>query len=405
MSKAPLPAHSTESRQPAAAAQQPAGLAISELGYADNRPEAVAQRELAGGIESSPRLHRQSFLFNSIRNNPHAMQQKAQTDRIANSPRILQQKASLDAVGDSSRLGTERGGIASRPANVAQKREEEELPGDREAAQRREAGPSPDRTGLPDQLKSGVESISGMSLDNVRVHYNSAQPAQLNALAYAQGSDIHVAPGQEKHLPHEAWHIVQQAQGRVRPTLQMRGSVPVNDDAGLEHEADVMGAKALQMRVDSRQARPGVNSPRRKADVAQLQSQPAVQDPTLAKYVELLFAKTPATGDGTPESGAGKGDGTMMAACSYAVNVRLRTELDREGIAARGRQRKLPIGVAEKRCKLMLKAIGSLLDRHDNPKSTTKLSDRDYDIAADLETDLKDATEGNYPEDGYEFEI
>ena len=103
---------------------------------------------------------------------------------------------------------------------------------------------TPNRTGLPDNLKAGIESLSGMSMDHVKVHYNSAQPAQLNALAYAQGSDIHVAPGQEKHLPHEAWHVVQQAQGRVKPTMQMKGGVPVNDDAGLEREADMMGARS-----------------------------------------------------------------------------------------------------------------------------------------------------------------
>ena len=71
-----------------------------------------------------------------------------------------------------------------------------------------------------------------MSMDDVKVHYNSSQPAQLNALAYTQGSDIHVAPGQEQHLPHEAWHVVQQAQGRVQPTMQMKDGVPVNDDGG-----------------------------------------------------------------------------------------------------------------------------------------------------------------------------
>ena len=103
----------------------------------------------------------------------------------------------------------------------------------------------PNQTGLPDGLKSGIESLSGISMDSVNVHYNSSQPAQLNALAYTQGSDIHVAPGQEHHLPHEAWHVVQQAQGRVQPTMQMKDGVPVNDDEGLEHEADVMGAKAL----------------------------------------------------------------------------------------------------------------------------------------------------------------
>ncbi len=111
-------------------------------------------------------------------------------------------------------------------------------------AQRKEDAGRPNNTGLPDNLKSGIESLSGMSMDSVKVHYNSPQPAQLNALAYAQGTDIHVAPGQEKHLPHEAWHVVQQAQGRVQPTMQMKQGVPINDDRSLETEADVMGAKA-----------------------------------------------------------------------------------------------------------------------------------------------------------------
>lgn len=103
------------------------------------------------------------------------------------------------------------------------------------------------RTGLPDAVKSGVETLSGMSMDHVRVHYNSAKPAQLNAHAYAQGSDIYVAPGQAHHVPHEAWHVVQQAKGRVRPTVQMAQGVAVNDDRSLEREADVMGARALQI--------------------------------------------------------------------------------------------------------------------------------------------------------------
>ena len=99
-------------------------------------------------------------------------------------------------------------------------------------------------TGLPDELKSGVESLSGLSLDAVRVHYNSSQPSDVDAHAFTQGTDIHVAPGQERHLPHEAWHAVQQAQGRVQPTGELRGAVPVNDDLGLEQEAEAMGAKA-----------------------------------------------------------------------------------------------------------------------------------------------------------------
>lgn len=104
--------------------------------------------------------------------------------------------------------------------------------------------PSRNDTGLPGDLKSGIEAVSGVSLDAVRVHFNSPRPAKLNARAFTQGTNIHVAPGEERHLPHEAWHVVQQAQGRVRPTMQSMNEVPVNDDRGLEHEADVMGAKA-----------------------------------------------------------------------------------------------------------------------------------------------------------------
>ena len=99
-------------------------------------------------------------------------------------------------------------------------------------------------TGLPDNLKAGIENLSGYSMDDVKVHYNSSKPAQLQAHAYAKGTDIHLASGQEKHLPHEAWHVVQQKQGRVKPTMQFKGKVNINDDVGLEKEADVMGEKA-----------------------------------------------------------------------------------------------------------------------------------------------------------------
>lgn len=98
----------------------------------------------------------------------------------------------------------------------------------------------PNNTGLPDNLKTDIENLSGYSMDDVKVHYNSDKPAQLNALAYAQGTDIHVAPGQERHLPHEAWHVVQQKQGRVQPTMQLQG-VNVNDNEGLEREATSFG--------------------------------------------------------------------------------------------------------------------------------------------------------------------
>ena len=86
-------------------------------------------------------------------------------------------------------------------------------------------------SGLPESLKPEIESLSGMDLDHVAVHYNSRKPAQLNAYAYAQGSQIHIAPGQESTLPHEAWHVVQQVQGRVSPTVRTPIGVGTDEEA------------------------------------------------------------------------------------------------------------------------------------------------------------------------------
>ncbi|MDZ8055899.1 MAG: DUF4157 domain-containing protein [Aulosira sp. ZfuVER01] len=105
-------------------------------------------------------------------------------------------------------------------------------------------GQQPNNTGLPDNLKAGIENLSGIAMDDVKVHYNSAKPPHLQALAYTQGTEIHISSGQEKHLAHEAWHVVQQKQGRVQPTTQAQG-VGINDDTTLEHEADVMGDRAV----------------------------------------------------------------------------------------------------------------------------------------------------------------
>lgn len=107
------------------------------------------------------------------------------------------------------------------------------------------------RTGMPDRLKSGMEQLSGMDLSAVRVHYNSTKPAQLNAQAYAQGTDIHLGPGQGQHLPHEAWHVVQQKQGRVKSTTK-RGGVGVNTDEVLETEADRQGTRAVSIGKETR---------------------------------------------------------------------------------------------------------------------------------------------------------
>ena len=102
----------------------------------------------------------------------------------------------------------------------------------------RKSGESP----LPDHLRSGVEELSGLSMDGVRVHYDSPKPTQVQALAFTKGQDIELASGQEHHIAHEAWHVVQQMQGRV-PETQRLGGFSINSDERLEHDADVMGSR------------------------------------------------------------------------------------------------------------------------------------------------------------------
>ncbi|MFT4803432.1 MAG: hypothetical protein ACJAUV_001965 [Flavobacteriales bacterium] len=153
--------------------------------------------------------------FQFVDNRPEAVVQRKLQEMVNNSPQV-NQAAQLQATSDNH---------SAQQNQPVQKKE--------------------NYTGLPDDLKSGIENLSGRSMDDVKVHYNSDKPVQLNAHAYAQGTDIHLASGQEKHLPHEAWHVVQQKQGRVKPTMQMKGKVNVNDDAGLEKEADLMGKKAV----------------------------------------------------------------------------------------------------------------------------------------------------------------
>lgn len=98
------------------------------------------------------------------------------------------------------------------------------------------------RTGIPAQLKERLEQSTGISLDDVRVHYNSALPARLDAWAYTKGNEVEIGPGQERHLPHELGHVVQQKLGAVRANAKHSSGVALNTDPVLEHQADEIGA-------------------------------------------------------------------------------------------------------------------------------------------------------------------
>ena len=102
--------------------------AESAFQFEDNRPEAVAQRQLQALANNSPQTRQ-------------AAQLQAMADNLSSKQQPIQKKEN--------------------------------------------------NTGLPDNLKSGLDNLSGYSMDDVKVHHNSDKPAQLQAPTYAQGSEIH----------------------------------------------------------------------------------------------------------------------------------------------------------------------------------------------------------------------
>jgi len=121
----------------------------SPFQFIDNRSEAIAQRKRQEKAINTPQ-HKQLTAFQEMANNSpqakHATQLQSMADNYSSKQQTIQKKEN--------------------------------------------------NTGLPDRLKTGIENLSGYSMDDVKVHYNSDRPAQLQAHAYAQATDIHVAPGQ-----------------------------------------------------------------------------------------------------------------------------------------------------------------------------------------------------------------
>lgn len=122
-------------------------------------------------------------------------------------------------------------------------------------SQQETAAGKPNLTGIPPQKKLSFERSSGLSFDDVRVHYHSALPSRPGAPAYTQGSHVYVAPGQERHLGHELGHIIQQKQGRVRATSELNG-IRLNTSPAMEREADTLCRQAEQGRTIQRRQGP-----------------------------------------------------------------------------------------------------------------------------------------------------
>jgi hypothetical protein len=105
---------------------------------------------------------------------------------------------------------------------------------------------------LPGALQRKMDAAFNFDFSQVRVHEGPQAPA-MGATAYTEGTDLHFAPGEyqpgsprgQELIGHELSHVVQQSEGRVQATKQFKG-VGLNDDAGLEAEADLWGAIAAR---------------------------------------------------------------------------------------------------------------------------------------------------------------
>ncbi|MEM7087220.1 MAG: DUF4157 domain-containing protein [Bacteroidota bacterium] len=227
-------------RRPAGAVTRSNQGDTDSFQFTDKRPEATKHRVYQAMANLATQDHNWgASAYKLVDNRPEAITQLKHQEEANNSSQVkrilqFQSRAQQYLQGESAVQFQTMANNFTATQQVIQKKTSAE------------ANKSDNNTGLPDQLKLGVENLSGLSMDDVKVHYNSEKPAKLNAHAYAQGTNIHLASGQEKHLAHEAWHVVQQKQGRVRPTIQMKGNAGINLDRGLEREADQMGEKVFR---------------------------------------------------------------------------------------------------------------------------------------------------------------
>ena len=160
----------------------------------EDRRQLASQKSVS--VTLSENSARQAKQYTSLEASPRQLALRSKSKTLQSSQEELMQRKFKTA------QRVEEDELLQGKVKTAQRVEEDELlQGKFKTAQRvqdEELLPSKQNdTGLPDNLKSGIEALSGISMDEVRVHYNSPKPAQLNAHAYAQGNDIHVGSGRE----------------------------------------------------------------------------------------------------------------------------------------------------------------------------------------------------------------
>lgn len=112
-------------------------------------------------------------------------------------------------------------------------------------------GSKKNTTGIPDDVKTNMESAFGADFSDVKVHSSSETAEQLGAIAFTKGNNIHFKSGEfnpatnkgKETLGHELTHVVQQRSGLVSPTTELDG-ININTDNKFENQADALGKMA-----------------------------------------------------------------------------------------------------------------------------------------------------------------
>jgi hypothetical protein len=107
-------------------------------------------------------------------------------------------------------------------------------------------------TKLPEEVQGKMENSFGQDFSAVKFHKDSTSAVDLNARAYAEGENIHFAPGEynpstkvgQELIGHELTHVVQQRQKKVGKGEVHGKGIEINQDSTLEKEADEMGKLA-----------------------------------------------------------------------------------------------------------------------------------------------------------------
>ncbi len=105
---------------------------------------------------------------------------------------------------------------------------------------------------LPEDFQTKMESSFGEDFSNVKINKDSKDANELDALAFTQGNNIHFKNGEfdssskngQELIAHELSHVVQQRHRDIG-TTHKENNYDVNDNEGLEKEADINAKKAV----------------------------------------------------------------------------------------------------------------------------------------------------------------